>query len=262
METYDPRTDLRALWRFLRTHGWIVALCAIAGAVAGLGASYLQSREYEASTTVLVQADPLEKLVGLSDDFSPLGDPTLPGSAIQTQLQLVRQRSVADRVRRELGAEETAASLLARIRAERDTTTSLIRIVAQDSDAGGAARLANAWATALASDARSRQQRRIGSAISLLQTELRETPGTSEVAAVLRRQLGRLTTLRAVAPAPLRVVQPATAGGAPTGPRRLVAASMGLLIGLVIGLAVALVRHLGLRGALRGAAREDAGASA
>lgn len=262
MEQYDPRTDLRALWRFLRARGWIVLLCAVVGGAAGLAASYLQPREYEASTTVLVQADPLEKLVGLSDDFSSLGDPTLPGSAIETQLQLVRQRSLAAGVRRSLGSSRTPAELLERVRGERDTATSLIRVVARESSAAGAARLANAWTRALVADMRTRQRRRLAAAVGLLRTELGQTRSGSTAEGVLERQLARLATLRAVASPPLRVVEPAVAGGAPVSPRRAVALSIGILIGLVAGLGVALVLHLGPRETLSAPRREDAAASA
>ena len=245
----------------MREQGWIVLLCAVAGGAAGLAATFLQPREYEASSTVLVQSDPLEKLVGLSDDFSPVGDPTLPGSGIETQLQLVRQRSLAAGVRRRLRTGRSASELLARIRAERETATSLIRIVARESSAADAARLANAWTTELVRDTRARQRRRIGAAIKLLRTELQETSRSPAVRGVLRGQLARLTTLQAVASPPLRVVESAVPGGAPAGPRRAVAAAMGLLIGFVTGLGVALVRHLGLHEALRGPRQEDAAAA-
>jgi uncharacterized protein involved in exopolysaccharide biosynthesis len=261
MKTYDPRTDLRAFLRFLGKQWWIVLLCALAGGAAGLGATLLKEREYEASTTVLVQADPLENLVGLSDNFSAVGDPTLPGSAMETQVELVRQRSLAAAVRRKLGTVQSPSELLDDVRGEKDAVASLLRIVARQPSARGAERLANAWADAMVRDARSRQTKRITAGISLLRTELEEHPGTGAVSDVLRGQLRRLTTLSAVAQPPLRVVQPAQAGGAPTGPRQSVALSLGLLIGFVIGLGIALVRHLGLREALGGPGQEKAAAS-
>jgi uncharacterized protein involved in exopolysaccharide biosynthesis len=262
MEIYDPRHDLRALGRFLRDQWWVVLICALAGGAAGLGATLLKETEYEASTTVLVQADPIEKLVGLSDDFSPIGDPTLPGSAMETQVGLVRQRSLATVVRRRLGTEQSASELLDNVRGEKDTVSSLLRIVARQPSAADAERLANAWAAAMVRDARSRQDRRIEAAIALLRTELGQRSETPAVRDVLRGQLRRLSTLRAVAQPPLRVIQPAEAGGAPVSPRRAVALSMGLLIGFVIGLGVSLVRHLGLQEALAGPGRETATPSA
>jgi len=262
MAAYDPRTDLRALWCFLRDQWWVVLVCALAGALAALGVTFLKDEEYEASTTVLVQADPLEKLVGLSDDFSSVGDPTLPGSAMETQVGLVRQRSLAAAVRRELGSQETISQLLEDVRGERDATSSLLRIVARQPSAEGAKRLTDAWAAAMVRDARRRQQRRISSAISVVRTELAARPATRAAEDVLRGQLRRLSTLRAVAQPPLRVVQPAQAGGGPASPRRAVAVSIGILLGFVIGLGVALVRQLGLQDALIGERRKKAAASA
>ena len=262
METYDPRTDLRALWRFLREQWWVVLWCTVAGGAAAVGVTLLKGSEYEASTTVLVQADPLEKLVGLSDDFSPVGDPTLPGSAMETQVGLVRQRALAAAVRRRLQSEETTPELLEDVRGERDATSSLLRVVARRPGARSAERLADAWATAMVRDARRRQERRISSAISVVRTELAARPATRVATDVLRGQLRRLATLKAVAQPPLRVVQPAKAGGNPVSPRRAVALSIGLLLGLVIGLGAALVRHLGLGEAARGPRRGKVSMSA
>jgi uncharacterized protein involved in exopolysaccharide biosynthesis len=237
-------------------------LCTLAGGAAALGITLLKEPEYEASTTVLVQADPLEKLVGLSDDFSPLGDPTVPGSALETQVALVRQRPLANAVRRRLGTEQTASELLEDVRGEKDPVSSLFRIVARQPSAGDAARLANAWAAVMVRDARSRQQRRMASGITLLRTALRPGSGTPDARADLRGQLRRLTALRAVAQPPLRVVQPASTDAGPVTPRRGVAVAFGLLIGFVFGLGIALVRHLGLRDALAGHKQEKAAASA
>lgn len=262
METYDPRTDLTALWRFLRERWWIVLLCTLVGGGAGLGTTFLKEKEYEASTTVLVQADPLEKLVGLSDNFSAVGDPSLPGSAMETQARLVRQPSLAVAVREGLGTKQTASELLDDVRGETDAVSSLLRIVVRQPSARDAERLANTWAAAMVRDARSRQIGRINSATAFLRTELgqrSEPPATREV---LTGQLRRLGTLRAVAQPPLRVVEAAKADGAPVTPRWPVVLSVGLLIGFVMGLGIALVRHLGLDEALAGSEREKAGASA
>lgn len=252
MSEYDPRSDLVQFARFLRRRAPLIVGCTILGGLAALATTWLRPSEWEASATVLVQADPLEQLVGLSDAFVAVGDPTLPGSAMQTQLELARQRPVAEAVRRRLRSSRTVESLLEDVRAEQDTTSSLMRIVARGRSADAAASLASNWAAAVVEDARRRQRSRIDRGIRFLRAVLDRNREPAAARGALTQQLTRLTALRATAAPPLRVVERAVPGGAPASPRRIVAASVGLMLGLVLGTGVALIQEMGAARALPG----------
>ncbi|HVE68532.1 MAG TPA: Wzz/FepE/Etk N-terminal domain-containing protein [Solirubrobacteraceae bacterium] len=235
-----PVADLVDLRRFVRRHVTVILLFVVSGTALGGVRAAAGDEIYEASTTILFTNDPVARLAGFTDDFSDVGDPTQPGSTMQTRLRLIEQRSIAVAVTRQVGAEESPEELLGRVRAEQDVVSSLARVVARADTAGGAARLANVWArTFVSAQAREREEA-FSRGIMALRRELPATRGRERLQ--LARRLGRLRTIQATNIAPVRLVTEARPPSEPVGVKWTVGMASGFLVGLVLGFGAGFLR--------------------
>ena len=135
--------------------------------------------------------------------------------------------------------------------------TDVISVTATAAKPARAALIANAYATAFVTYERSVTINNLAAAeaqlnrqISSVAAQANAATGPSQTAllgneAALKEQLAQLEVNGAVATGGVQLVTPATAPGAPSSPRPLRDAVLGLLIGLLLGIGIAfVVEHL------------------
>jgi capsular exopolysaccharide synthesis family protein len=106
----DDTIDLRAIWRLIVKHRWLLVAVAAAGLVAALLLSFIQTPQYLASTTVQVDKR-APRVVKFQEDPVSEGDER---SAIGTQLEILKSRALAERVIEELRLDRQEQSELQR----------------------------------------------------------------------------------------------------------------------------------------------------
>lgn len=106
----DDTIDLRAIWRLIVKHRWLLVAVAAAGLVAALLLSFIQTPQYLASTTVQVDKR-APRVVKFQEDPVSEGDER---SAIGTQLEILKSRALAERVIEELRLDRQELSELQR----------------------------------------------------------------------------------------------------------------------------------------------------
>lgn len=106
----DDTIDLRAIWRLIVKHRWLLVAVAAAGLVAALLLSFIQTPQYLASTTVQVDKR-APRVVKFQEDPVSEGDER---SAIGTQLEILKSRALAERVIEELRLDRQEQSDLQR----------------------------------------------------------------------------------------------------------------------------------------------------
>jgi polysaccharide biosynthesis transport protein len=235
---------LRSYTRLLRRRKWWVGGLTLLGLGAGLAAPHAQSRQYTATAQVLVQS--VSGPAALSNDPQQV-----TSTEVQTMMQLVTSAAVQKLVRRELGSTPpVAASEIAQ--------TNVIAIAAVAGGAAAAARIANAYArqfvvsqqdSALQSAAAAELSLKHQIGADTAEVKALRAHGRSSQAgavanevAVLELQLSQLEVNSSNATAALTVVSPAVAPLAPSSPKPVQDALLGLLAGLALGLGAAFLR--------------------
>jgi capsular exopolysaccharide synthesis family protein len=242
---------LRSYLVILRRRKWWVICAAVAGLAVSLAVTLTQAKQYSAAAQLLVQPSSQASAGGTTLQ------PVTP-TEVQTELQLVTSAPVQQLVQRRLGRRPP-------VNAVQVAQTNVISITAIATAPSLAARIANSYAQAFvtyqqtvitanmtAAEAQVRSQiRSIGAQIASLQ----HRSGTSaEVTAllnqeaVLKEQYSQLQVTGAQATAGsatggVELVTPAQAPTAPSSPKPVRDALLGLLAGLIAGLGAAFLRH-------------------
>jgi polysaccharide biosynthesis transport protein len=236
---------LRSYARLVLRRKWWVTGLTLLGLAASLALPLTEAKQYSATAQILVQsATGPGSLSSTPQQVTP--------TEVQTMLQLVSSASVLAAVRQQLGsAPPVAASEVAQ--------TNVINITAVADSPATAARVANAYARQFVSTQQNVAFKSATSAETDLKSQidqsaaevkkLRKSAGSaSEVTAmvnqeaVLRVQLSQIELSGAAATQALVLVTPAQPPTAPSSPRPLEDALLGLVAGLFLGLAAAFVR--------------------
>jgi polysaccharide biosynthesis transport protein len=106
----DDTIDLRAIWRMIVKHRWLLLGVAAAGLVAALLLSFIQTPQYVSSTTVQVDKR-MPRIVKFQDEPVSEGDER---SAMGTQLEILKSRALAERVIDELRLDRQGQAELQR----------------------------------------------------------------------------------------------------------------------------------------------------
>jgi polysaccharide biosynthesis transport protein len=236
---------LRSYTRLVLRRKWWVTGLALLGLAASLGVSLTQAKQYSATAQVLVQsATGPSSLSASPQQVTP--------TEVQTMLQLVTSASVLGAVRHQLGSAPP-------VQASEVAQTDIISITAISPVPATAARVANAYAGQFvgtqqsvavknATNAETELKAQISSAAKQIKALRKTTGSASEVTAminqeaVLRVQLSQVEVSGATATEALVLVTPAQAPTAPSSPKPVQDALLGLVAGLVIGLAIAFLR--------------------
>ena len=146
--------ELRDYLNVIRARKWIVIQAMVIVAFVAVGLSLLQAPHYEGSAKILVS----EKDAGAALLGAVLSDSSNPERGLQTQVQLMRIRPLAEQAIRELNLQTDPEDLLGRLKITVVGQTNLVLITIEDTDPKRAADTANAVANAYV--AWSRQNKR------------------------------------------------------------------------------------------------------
>ncbi len=218
---------------------WLVIVAAIglciAGAVVYLA---LASKSYEAEADLLITpASPNDELLTSLGVMHSSSDPT---SDVETAAKLVTTVDVANRVRRALGSNRSATSLLKDVSAAPVGQSAIVAVTAHAPSATAAADLANAFAKAAVAERTARLHDRIDQILPQVQAEL-QGGGTAQVApgASLRSEYARLQFLRSVPDPTISVETTAVPPASPASPKPKLTLGAAGLAGLVLGIGAA-----------------------
>jgi polysaccharide biosynthesis transport protein len=230
---------LRVLLHTLSERRWLIlATAALIVAVATLN-SAAQDDKYEAVSKVLVgQTDPVEGL------FPGAGADSDPDRVARTNLELIENETVAERVERSLAGEVSldADELLDRVDADIDNDSDVVAIKVRDEDPEQAAAIANAFAAQFARYRERASSRNLERAIARAQLELDSLEGddlTSPRGRTIERRLSDLEIAAALQGSSVEVVTRADAPDDPVEPRPFMAFLVSIPIGLLAGLLLA-----------------------
>lgn len=258
--------ELRDYLKVIRARKWIIVQAVVIVTLTSLVASLLQAPSYLGEAKVLV-ADRNE---GAAIFGTALGEFTgQPERALQTQVQLIQLRPLAEYAIRELGLKTNPEALLARIEVSAVGQTNVVTIKVTDSDSKRAADIANALASAYVDWSRESKRESIKTAADEVQRRLDEartqilelgrsisSQGKSdELAAELQIVTSlygtlaeKLETLRVNEQLEVgsgRLVSPAVVDTTPVSPKPLRNTILGMAVGLVFGVGMAfLIEYL------------------
>ena len=227
---------------------WLILAVAAAIVVVATLRSAAQDDEYEAVAKVLVgQTDPVNAL------FPGAGADRDPDRIARTNIQLIENATVADRVERAIGSEVdlSASELLDRVDADIENDSDVVAIKVRDEDPEQAAQIANSFANQYSRFRERAAGRNLERAIERAQIELDELEG-DEIASprgrTIERRLSDLEIAAALQGGTVEVVKRAEAPDDRVEPRPFSAFLLSIPIGLLAGLLLAgLVSYLDRR---------------
>lgn len=255
--------ELKDYLHVIRVRKWIIITAVLVVTSTAVGVSMLMPNVYEGEAKVLITAqDAGSTLLGAS-----LSDLTNnPDRGLQTQVQMMQLRPLAERVIRELGLTEAPDKLLARVTVSGVGQTNIVTIKASDGSPHRAAKIAQAMAVAYVDRSRELKRASITTAADQVQARLDEAKqeildlgsrfkGSSDStnSHALQAELTIATNLYATLAEKYEtlkineqlevgsggVVEPATVNDEPVSPKPLRNGALGLAVGLVFGLGMA-----------------------
>jgi len=232
--------QLRDAARVVRAQLWLIALCVVASVAAVAIYNSLQETSYSSTAKLLLQqADPNAAVLQGGTLFPD------PARERATDLELVEQRPVAERVVDRLGLDSSVGQVLAKISTDVQGDSNVLSITATDLSPKKTAALANAFAQEFVEFQRDTQERRYREALTLVQARIQQIPSDPGREAELERLRGQAKELRLLTElqtGDAQVIERAIGPGAPVaadGPRQLLLAGV---LGMLVGLGLAFLR--------------------
>jgi capsular exopolysaccharide synthesis family protein len=245
MTELGAEPSFRAYLHILRRRKWWVVSITLLGLAASLALSLTAHKQYSATAQLLVQPSVSAAAAGTAPQPVTQTD-------VATELQLVTSAPVVQAVRRQLGSVPA-------VTATQVTQTNVIAITATSRIPSRAALIANLYANAfvqyrqqVASSSLASAEAQLQSQISALAKQTRSLGGnpTSAAAsallnqeAVLKEQLAQMQVSGAVNTGEVALVTPAQTPVAPSSPKPVQDALLGLAAGFALGLGVAFLRE-------------------
>jgi receptor protein-tyrosine kinase len=252
--------ELRDYLRVIRSRKWVIVQAVIIVTVAALVTSLLQPKTYEGEAKVLIS----EKDTGAALFGTVLPElSSQPERGLQTQVQLVQLRPLAEVTIRRLGLQESPEVLLKRVDVSAVGQTNIISVKATDASPERAAQIANGIAQAYVDwskeikrasikAAADEVEQRLNSAkdeILALGRKISAQGKSDELSAELQIATGAYTTL-AEKLEQLRVneqletgsgavVSPAVTVPLPVSPKPVRNVGLGVAVGLIFGFGMA-----------------------
>jgi succinoglycan biosynthesis transport protein ExoP len=236
---------LRSYLLLVRRRKWWVMALAILGLGASLALALTQPKQYSATAQLLVQSPGQGINLGGTQQAVTTTD-------VQTDLQLATSAPVVQLVRQKLGSAPAVATAEV-------AQTNVIALTAISSSPARAALIANTYANAFVAQTRkvaianlTAAQAQLESQISSLSRQIRGLQGqpsqSAQVSAlvnqeaILKEQVAQLQVNGAVATSGVELVTPAQPPSAPSSPKPVQDALLGLAAGLALGLGAAFLR--------------------
>jgi capsular exopolysaccharide synthesis family protein len=259
-EEWNRDVELRDYLNVIRARKWIIIQAVIIVTLTAVVVSLFQAPTYQGEARVLIS----DRDAGAAIFGTALGDLSAqPERGLQTQVQLMQLRPLAETVVRKLGLQESPESLLLRVTVTGIGQTNVVTIVATDGDPKRAAEIANAMGDAYVEWSKQSKRESIKSAADEVQTRLDDArtqilelgrkisaQGKSdELSAELTIATGLYTTLAEKLETLLvneqleigagRVVSAAVADPVAVSPKPVRNGALGLAVGLMFGLGMA-----------------------
>ncbi|MBE0416981.1 MAG: polysaccharide biosynthesis tyrosine autokinase, partial [Coriobacteriia bacterium] len=251
--------ELRDYLNVISARKWVIVQAVLIVTLTALLASFIQSPTYEGEAKVLIsERDAGAALLGTT--FAEFSNPE---RGLQTQVQLMQLRPLAQNTIRALGLQTGPDALLRHVNVTAVGQTNIVRITATDGDSDMAAAIANQMAEEFVEWSKETKRESITAAVDEVDARLQQAQDevlelgrriqregrSDELDAELRIVTGLYTTLaekleelriqQQLEVGSGRVVSPAVVTGDPVSPQPLRNGVLGLAVGLVFGLGMA-----------------------
>jgi Mrp family chromosome partitioning ATPase/capsular polysaccharide biosynthesis protein len=220
----------------IRQHWRLVAVIVAVAVGSAIVYSALAPKRYEAGADILVTpiSSTDQSLVG----FNLLQASADPTTSVLTQARLVKTPQVADAVRARLGLGTSQRALLGAVAVDPVSQANILSIVATESTAVQAARIANAFADEIIRERSELFQTQLVRRLNRLRAAL---PGaTAAESAALQGQIAALSPLLGEPDPTLHIAARATPPYAPSSPRPVLSVLIAFFASLLLGVGVAL----------------------
>ncbi|MGB4592255.1 MAG: polysaccharide biosynthesis tyrosine autokinase [Coriobacteriia bacterium] len=252
--------ELRDYLHVIRARMWVIIQAVVIVTVTAVVVSLLQSPVYEGQAKVLISGQDTGSAI-LGTAISELS--SQPERGLQTQVQLMQLRPLAENTIRTLGLKQTPDELLAQIEITAVGQTNIVEITAKASDARMASMIANTMAEEFVTWSKEYKRESIKAAADEVETrleaskqelldlgrEISQQGKSDELSAELAIATGSYTTLAGkleelriqeqLEVGAGRVVSPAVVTEEPVEPSPMRNGALGLAVGLVFGLGMA-----------------------
>jgi len=252
--------ELRDYIQVIRSRKWIIVQAVVIVTLTALAVSFLQPKSYEGTAQVLISEK--GSAAAVFGDLLPQLS-AQPERAMQTQVQLMQIRPIAEATIKKLDLQTTPTALLARVTVTAVGQTNLVKITATDADPKQAALIANTVADeyvnsskaagrASLAEAADEVQKRLDQAkadILDLGKRISDSGKSDQLTAELQIATGTYTTLaekleqlrinQQLESGPGRVVSTAVPETNAVSPKPLRNGLLGFAVGLVFGLGMA-----------------------
>lgn len=234
---------LLSLFLLVRRNAGLICACAVVVGLAAFLLSTLQPDRYASTASLLFRQS---ELVGQVTGFADGERFNTVEQEGATNVAVVQSRPVAAETARRIGGDNDLESVQAAIAVEARPNTRVVDVTAEAGTPEQAVRLANTY-TEVFVNQRTRQVRgQIREALNRLERELQLLPQAAREGAAggdLEQRISTLRVLNAVQSANVEPIQRAELADAPTSPRPMRNAVLGLLFGLLLGLGLAALRQ-------------------
>jgi capsular exopolysaccharide synthesis family protein len=222
----------------VRERWWVVVLTmAVIGGLA-LGASLLLAARYSATAELAYSSDAAQLA---SQALSSAGTTEKPHNISNDALTL-QTSAFADRVKKAMGTDLSAADLRSAIKVTSDSALDVINIKASGSDANLVANIANTFANEFVKQRQEDAAAALAQAQQLLKGRIDSLSAEEAASAYgldLKRRYDDLAVLLSMEIKDYKVLQPAIAPLSPYFPRPFLDLELGLFVGLILGLVLA-----------------------
>jgi polysaccharide biosynthesis transport protein len=222
----------------LRRSRLLIAVVTIIAVVTAVVLSLLQSPEYAAKTSLLVE-DQSQALAAVGTVAS---SPNTPAEQSNLVAKTFLTGGVFDRARTDLGTNLTIEQLRRDVSVTPDPSTNLVTVEAHARTGLLAARLANTVAREGARRQNASARAQYAAAARSLRARLRQAGSNQALQLSYQEQIGRLQALSVVS-TPVRIASTAGIPSSPVSPKPVRNAVIALILGLFLGVILAFVRE-------------------
>lgn len=252
--------ELREYIQVIRVRKWVIVQAVVIVTLTALIVSLLMPKTYEGTAQVLItEKDAASAILG---NALPLS--SQPERALQTQVQLMAIRPVAEAAIKRLNLRMTPDELMRGVAISGVGQTNLVRIIAKDQNPERAAKIANAIADEYVRSTRDAQRSSVAAAADEVERRLEEAKQevldlgkrvanssnkSSDLAAELQIAANTYSTLaekleqlrinEQLESGPGRVVSPAVVDTEAVSPRLARNVTLALVLGLALGVGIA-----------------------
>jgi succinoglycan biosynthesis transport protein ExoP len=233
--------QIRDWLRVLRERKWLILFCMLLTTGAAVAYSNLHEPVYDATARLLLEEESTNAYF-----FTDVNQYVDPARRAATNLELVEQPALANRVVRELRLSYGADALLKKVEATSQSDSNIISIRVEDRNPHAAARIANSFSRQYISFRQAADRRRFDRALKLVEGQIARLEGAASPDATelktLRGQAEQLRLLVSVQTGGAEPIQAASPASDPVRPKKVRNALLGVLFGLVLGVLLGTLR--------------------